>query len=656
MARTLRDPRPKPRAPQARLTTVFDPPRLFTSSRPKERARNKAAMERAWRRQELTEMVVARTVGRIPGASGGEAFFSRRHWDDPLRAAAEAAAEAARRNYDARGEWGSVAADLAARDAARKAAAAAARLVDAEEGRRGGGETEFDQLVREGFEALAIESDEDREAEEDGSGEGRRGFSFRKRASSDARPTTRSSRRAFGSDDDDSDDPYADFDRALREAARADEDPADAERSSRAAFALIPFEGAGVPFGGVGSNAPSDDPRRLMLERAAPLARSERPHSSHASRLRRGREPYPDRPMARGRFLRSGKGGAGMARGRQVAALEARREATLGQMRCLAALAEWEQLATLCAREWELSAGVGAPGAGGVGAGGDAVLRGRMAPLATQAAWHLGDWSRMETYSEALADARAASLPSGPSGGKGGAYGAGGVGSARFSNALNDPQPRGIIGLGDETSVALRDSARNAMNVDDEAGRGAIGLATDVDFFRAILAVHRGDVDDAREHIAAARDALGAELAALVTESYDRSYGGMIRVQQLTELEEVIEYTELGRVLDSSVAAGNARGGHSVVGGSIPGRGVDAGRVATRRETMRRMWRDRIYGVQRKVEVWQALLAVRSLVLPATEETGTWLKFASLNRKAGRTRQAATCTSWRYRESAGAWR
>ena len=151
-------------------------------------------------------------------------------------------------------------------------------------------------------------------------------FSFRKTktksASSDKKEHR--TRRAFGSDDDDSDDPYADFDRALREAARADEDPADAERSSRAAFALVPFEGAGVPYGGVGSNAPSDNPRRLMLERAAPLARSERPHSSHASRLRRGREPYPDRPMARGRFLRSGKGGAGMARGRQVAALEAR--------------------------------------------------------------------------------------------------------------------------------------------------------------------------------------------------------------------------------------------------------------------------------------------------------------------------------------------
>jgi FKBP12-rapamycin complex-associated protein len=43
-----------------------------------------------------------------------------------------------------------------------------------------------------------------------------------------------------------------------------------------------------------------------------------------------------------------------------------------------------------------------------------------------------------------------------------------------------------------------------------------------------VLAVHRGETDVARVHIASARDALGAELAALVTESYDRSYGGMV--------------------------------------------------------------------------------------------------------------------------------
>lgn len=38
--------------------------------------------------------------------------------------------------------------------------------------------------------------------------------------------------------------------------------------------------------------------------------------------------------------------------------------------------------------------------------------------------------------------------------------------------------------------------------------------------------------------------------------------------------------------------------------------------------------------------MWQALLAVRALVLPPTEDVETWLKFASLCRKSGRISQA----------------
>ena len=41
------------------------------------------------------------------------------------------------------------------------------------------------------------------------------------------------------------------------------------------------------------------------------------------------------------------------------------------------------------------------------------------------------------------------------------------------------------------------------------------------------------------------RDLLGSELSALVGESYERAYGDMVRVQQLTELEEVIRYHQL---------------------------------------------------------------------------------------------------------------
>ena len=44
-------------------------------------------------------------------------------------------------------------------------------------------------------------------------------------------------------------------------------------------------------------------------------------------------------------------------------------------------------------------------------------------------------------------------------------------------------------------------------------------------------------------HVERARELLGVELAALVGESYERAYGDMVRVQQLTELEEVISFS-----------------------------------------------------------------------------------------------------------------
>ena len=60
------------------------------------------------------------------------------------------------------------------------------------------------------------------------------------------------------------------------------------------------------------------------------------------------------------------------------------------------------------------------------------------------------------------------------------------------------------------------------------------------------------------------------------------------------------------------------------------------------------MWRGRLKGVQRNVEVWQALLSVRTLVLPMHDDTHTWLKFASLCRKSGRIRSAPSCTYWNH--------
>lgn len=64
----------------------------------------------------------------------------------------------------------------------------------------------------------------------------------------------------------------------------------------------------------------------------------------------------------------------------------------------------------------------------------------------------------------------------------------------------------------------------------------------------------------------------------------------------------------------------------------------DAQRAEMWRSLTREIWRTRLRGVQRNVEVWQALLSVRQLVLPMHDDIHTYLKFASLCRKTRRVR------------------
>ncbi|XP_031383805.1 serine/threonine-protein kinase TOR isoform X3 [Punica granatum] len=219
-------------------------------------------------------------------------------------------------------------------------------------------------------------------------------------------------------------------------------------------------------------------------------------------------------------------------------------DATLGRMRCLAALARWEELNNLCKEYWIPA---------------EPAARLEMAPMAANAAWNMGEWDQM----------------------------------AEYVNRLDDGDDTKLRGLGN--NAAGGDGSSNGT------------------FFRAVLLVRMRKYDEAREYVERARKCLATELAALVLESYERAYINMVRVQQLLELEEVIDYCTLP--VANPVAEG-------------------------RRALIRNMWYDRIKGAKRNVEVWQGLLAVRALVLPPTEDVETWLKFSSLCRKNGRISQA----------------
>eukprot|EP00897_Mesotaenium_endlicherianum_P005918 jgi/Mesen1/5354/ME000267S04502 len=228
-------------------------------------------------------------------------------------------------------------------------------------------------------------------------------------------------------------------------------------------------------------------------------------------------------------------------------------DATLGRMRCLAALARWEELSDLCREAWVAA---------------ELTARVELAPLGASAAWNMGEWDEMAEYVTVLGDG-------------------------------DDAHERGRMAL---------------MLPPPHASSSGPGVSSsDGSFFRAVLCVRRGQYLEATEYVERARKLLATQLAALVLESYDRAYGDMVRVQQLAELEEVIDYCQL--------AAG--------------GPGTEA-----RAALIRRMWQGRIRGAQRNVEVWQALLAVRSLVVPPDEDQHTWLKYASLCRKSSRVSQS----------------
>ncbi|KAK9163538.1 hypothetical protein Syun_004440 [Stephania yunnanensis] len=253
-------------------------------------------------------------------------------------------------------------------------------------------------------------------------------------------------------------------------------------------------------------------------------------------------------------------------------------DATLGKMRCLAALARWEELNNLCKEYWTPA---------------EPSARLEMAPMAANAAWNMGEWDQMTEYVSRLDD-------------------------------------------GDETKPRI---LGNTAATGDGSSNGA--------FFRAVLLVRRGKHDEARDYIERARKCLATELAALVLESYDRAYSNMVRVQQLSELEEVIDYCTLPKENVSVGAEGKSALIRNMWTERIQGakRNVElhpaaAAAYGVRTEVHKYDYSILFFNMLYYVKVWQALLPVRALVLRPTEDIDTWLKFASLCRKSGRISQA----------------
>ncbi|KAG0671444.1 phosphatidylinositol kinase- protein kinase tor1 [Maudiozyma exigua] len=133
----------------------------------------------------------------------------------------------------------------------------------------------------------------------------------------------------------------------------------------------------------------------------------------------------------------------------------------------------------------------------------------------------------------------------------------------------------------------------------------------DREYFDAIFAVHRNNFNRAENHIASARNLLMTDMSSSLNESYSRTYGFIIRLQILSELEEVITFKELPF-------------------------------NSNKKKDMKETWNKRLIGVQKNVDVWQQALLTRSLVVKPKDDINSWVEFSNLCRKSNRMGMAKT--------------
>ncbi len=154
------------------------------------------------------------------------------------------------------------------------------------------------------------------------------------------------------------------------------------------------------------------------------------------------------------------------------------------------------------------------------------------------------------------------------------------------------------------------------------------GSSVEKSFFHAVLAVHERDFERCELHVDMAQSLLENQFTSLLMESYNRAYSRMVTIQQLTELEEIVEYLK-------AVEFQNQNQNHidwtmSGGGGEQPMGESDIIRLG-----LISRWDQRLEGAAPDERVWKNILILHSLILEPTDDIQNWLHVARLCQQNG---------------------
>jgi FKBP12-rapamycin complex-associated protein len=83
----------------------------------------------------------------------------------------------------------------------------------------------------------------------------------------------------------------------------------------------------------------------------------------------------------------------------------------------------------------------------------------------------------------------------------------------------------------------------------DTEERGEVMLGENLSFYKAVLAIHNRQYDKARAVISDTRSQLSGSIRSLLSESYSRANRAMVTMQVLSEMEEVVDFKQVGEML-----------------------------------------------------------------------------------------------------------
>jgi FKBP12-rapamycin complex-associated protein len=148
----------------------------------------------------------------------------------------------------------------------------------------------------------------------------------------------------------------------------------------------------------------------------------------------------------------------------------------------------------------------------------------------------------------------------------------------------------------------------------------------DNNYYEAIISIHKKDFKAARQRIRKSRKYIENFLVGINRQTYHNNYDKLIRLQILSEMEEILAFKEFLESLSSD---------QTIDGFNYEFTNTDK-LVSKKRTELLELWNDRLEGVEKNMAYWLEIISVRTLLFRKQDMLPIMIRFAQLSIQKGK--------------------